>query len=75
MSHENEHVNRERAKASQKGGEVVNQSVQIFTDNCPECGRTYVSGGETRTTVRTTVRSDSGANSNQSFGKLVDVYA
>lgn len=75
MSHENEHVVRERAKAAREGGEVINQSVQIFTANCPECGRTYVSGGETRTTVRTTTRNDNPVNRSQSFGKMLDVYA
>ena len=48
--HENEHVVRERAKAEQEGRKVVNQSVTLHTDICPECGKVYTSGGETRTT-------------------------
>ena len=47
--HEQEHVVREQAKAEREGRHVVNQSVSIHTDICPECGRVYVSGGETRT--------------------------
>ena len=47
--HEQEHVTRERAAAEREGREVVRQSVTIKTDICPECGRVYVSGGETET--------------------------
>ena len=48
--HENEHVVRDRAKAEQEGRKVVSQSVTLHTDICPECGKVYTSGGETRTT-------------------------
>lgn len=51
-SHEQEHVSRRRAQAEQEGREVVSQTVQIHTAICPECGRTYVSGGTTTTTTR-----------------------
>jgi len=51
-SHEQEHVTRERAKASREGREVVSQSVTLHTAVCPECGRVYVSGGTTRTVTR-----------------------
>ena len=47
--HEQEHVVRERAKAEREDRRVVSQSVSIHTDICPECGRVYVSGGETKT--------------------------
>ncbi len=50
-AHENEHVRNEQVYAQQEGREVVSQSVRLFTSVCPECGRTYVSGGETRTTT------------------------
>ncbi|WP_346353912.1 hypothetical protein [Azotosporobacter soli] len=50
-SHEQEHVGNEQAKAQQEGRKVVAQSVRIFTSVCPECGRVYVSGGETDTTT------------------------
>ena len=51
-AHENEHVSNAYKKAAQKNGEVVNASVSIHTATCPECGRTYVSGGTTNTTIR-----------------------
>lgn len=51
-AHEAEHVSNAYTKASQKGGEVVSASVSIHTATCPECGRVYVSGGETRTMIR-----------------------
>ncbi|HWQ60973.1 MAG TPA: hypothetical protein VN521_01605 [Negativicutes bacterium] len=50
-AHEQEHVSREQASASSEGRKVVAQSVRLFTAVCPECGRVYVSGGETRTTT------------------------
>lgn len=53
--HEQEHVVRERAKAEREGREVVSQSVVIKTAVCPECGDTYVAGGETTTVTRTIV--------------------
>ena len=51
-SHEQEHVVREQSKAQREGREVVSQSVTMHTAICPECGRTYISGGTTRTTTR-----------------------
>lgn len=50
-SHEQEHVSNEQAKAQISGKEVISQYVRIFTAVCPECGRVYVSGGETVTTT------------------------
>lgn len=47
--HENEHVVREQAKAKREDRHVVSQSVTLHTDICPECGKTYISGGTTRT--------------------------
>ena len=47
--HENEHVVREQAKAKREDRRVVSQSVTLHTDICPECGKTYISGGTTRT--------------------------
>lgn len=47
--HENEHVVREQAKAQREDRRVVSQSVTLHTDICPECGKTYISGGTTRT--------------------------
>lgn len=52
ISHENEHVRRERASAEVEGREVVSQYVRIHQDICPECGRMYVAGGTTTTVTR-----------------------
>lgn len=49
MAHEREHVGNEQAEARSEGRKVVAQSVRLFTSVCPECGKAYVSGGETRT--------------------------
>ena len=51
-SHEQEHVSNTYKKAAQDNGKVVNASVSIKTAICPECGRTYVAGGETRTQIK-----------------------
>ena len=52
MSHEQEHVSNAYQKADTGNGEVVRASVRLKTDICPECGRTYISGGETTTQIR-----------------------
>lgn len=51
-AHEGEHVSNAYKKAAQKNGKVVNASVSIHTSVCPECGRTYVSGGVTNTMIK-----------------------
>ncbi len=50
-AHEQEHVVNAYEKAEQKGGKVISCGVSIKTAICPECGRSYVSGGETRTAI------------------------
>lgn len=52
MAHEGEHVANAYEKAAQGKGEVVSASVSIHTAICPECGRSYVSGGTTSTMIR-----------------------
>lgn len=47
--HEMEHVSHEQLKAEQEGRKVVSQTVTLHTEICPECGKTYISGGTTRT--------------------------
>jgi hypothetical protein len=49
MSHEQEHVSHEQARAQRDGRRVVSQTVTLSTSICPECGRVYISGGVTRT--------------------------
>jgi hypothetical protein len=46
-AHEGEHVANAYVKAAQKDGRVLSVGVSIHTAVCPECGRVYVSGGET----------------------------
>lgn len=50
--HEQEHVANAYEKAEKGNGKVVSATVQIHTSCCPECGKTYVSGGTTRTTIK-----------------------
>ena len=52
MSHEQEHVSNAYQKAREGNGEVVRASVRLKTDVCPECGRTFISGGVTNTQIR-----------------------
>ena len=51
-AHEQEHVSNAYAKAAMKNGKVISASVSIHTAICPECGRTYISGGTTHTQIR-----------------------
>lgn len=50
--HEYEHVNRNQAKAAREDKEIVYQSVTLSRAICPECGKSYVSGGETVTVTK-----------------------
>ena len=52
MGHEQEHVSNAYKKASQNNGKVLSTNVSIKTSICPECGRSYVAGGETRTQIK-----------------------
>lgn len=49
--HEQEHVANAYEKAAKAGGKVLQASVSIHTAVCPECGRVYISGGETTTRI------------------------
>lgn len=51
-AHEGEHVSNAYSKASEQNGKVISASVSIHTAVCPECGRTYVSGGTTNTKIK-----------------------
>ena len=51
-SHEQEHVANAYKKAAQNNGKVVSANVSIHTSVCPECGRSYVSGGTTSTQIK-----------------------
>ena len=51
-AHEQEHVNNAYSKAAQNNGKVISANVAIHTSICPECGRSYVSGGTTSTQIK-----------------------
>lgn len=51
-THESEHVSNAYTKAGEENGKVISASVSIHTAICPECGRTYVSGGTTNTKIQ-----------------------
>ena len=51
-SHENEHVARNKTQAEQHGQKIAFQTVTIHRAICPECGRSYVSGGVTHTVTK-----------------------
>jgi hypothetical protein len=52
MAHEQEHVANEEASARSEDRKVVYQSVRLFSAVCPECGKVYASGGETKTVTK-----------------------
>ena len=51
-AHEQEHVANAYSKASLGNGKVISATVSIHMDICPECGRSYVSGGTTNTQIK-----------------------
>lgn len=53
-AHEQEHVSNAYKKAATGNGQVLQASVSIKTAICPECGRSYVAGGETTTQIKYT---------------------
>lgn len=69
-SHEYEHVVREQAKAEREDREVVSQSVQLHTSICPECGRSYVSGGVTNTVTKGTSEPQQETEAKQNTGDV-----
>lgn len=73
-AHEQQHVVHEQARARENGQRVVAQSVTIHSAICPECGRSYVSGGTTTTTTKSAENgySSSGAASGSGAGAVVD---
>ncbi len=69
-SHEYEHVVREQAKAQREDREVVSQSVRLHTSICPECGRSYVSGGVTNTVTKGTSEPQQETEAKQNTGNV-----
>ena len=50
--HEAEHISNAYKDAAMNNGKVLQASVSLKTAVCPECGRTYVCGGETTTKIK-----------------------
>ncbi|WP_432651762.1 hypothetical protein [Huintestinicola sp.] len=74
--HEMEHVYRNQAKAAREGREVVSQTVVLKTGICPECGKPYIAGGETRTVTKAKNEPDfSVGTETDSKGSLFDTVA
>ena len=73
--HEMEHVVREQAKAQREDRKVVSQSVTLHTAICPECGKTYISGGTTRTTTAANTKAEAHAHEPEEARLPFDVKA
>ncbi|MDD5949118.1 MAG: hypothetical protein PUC39_05235 [Lachnospiraceae bacterium] len=54
MSHELQHVANARQEGAKENKQLLSATVSLKIGVCPECGRTYVAGGETNTTIKTT---------------------
>ena len=54
-AHERMHVANAVQEGNKPDAELISATVTLKTSICPECGRTYVSGGETRTQIRHSV--------------------
>ena len=67
-SHEQEHVTNEQVQAKGEGRKVVSQTVTLHYAVCPECHKSYVAGG----TTRTVTASDNQQQSSQ-IGNRLDV--
>lgn len=77
LSHEREHVSNAKAEdAGDENKELISCSVRIYTATCPECGRTYTAGGETQTTMKTTIKQpDSDQTPDNPLGQNIDIAA
>lgn len=79
-AHEQEHVSNAYKKAAQNDGKVLQASVAIHTSICPECGRSYVSGGTTTTKIAYKEENPyeknlKGYQANATTGDNIDTYA
>lgn len=76
LSHEQEHINIAQGEAQRdENKEVVQQSIRMFTSVCPECGKTYVSGGEANTTTVTRAKSKNNLEESNPLGQNIDIAA
>lgn len=51
LSHEQEHVSNAIAKGNEPSARLISASVSLKMATCPECGKRYVAGGVTKTTM------------------------
>ncbi|MCE5284318.1 MAG: hypothetical protein LLG02_00500 [Pelosinus sp.] len=68
QSHEQEHIINAQNRSLQEDTKIVSQSVQLYSAICPECGRSYISGGQASTTTVKTKQP-----SQQGIGGKVDM--
>lgn len=68
-AHEGEHVAIAQAKGAEKGNRLISASVTLHTDICPECGKAYVSGGQTRTQIEYSDPSSGGGGGTSSVAE------
>ena len=69
-AHEYEHVRNAYQEDSKEGKELVSVSVSLKTAICPECGKTYVAGGKTRTLMRSGVEENPYEKQMQAYNNL-----
>ena len=72
MAHEYEHVRNAYQEDKEEGKELVSVSVSLKTAVCPECGKTYVAGGETRTMMRNGVEENPYAKQQQAYSDFAN---
>lgn len=66
-AHERQHVSNAIAKGNEPGAKLISANVTLKMGVCPECGKTYVEGGETNTKIM--YSSDPYSNNQKSFDK------
>lgn len=52
MAHEQQHVSNAQRIGSKPENKLISATVSLKTAICPECGRSYVAGGTTRTLIK-----------------------
>jgi hypothetical protein len=70
MAHEYEHVRNAYQEDKEEGKELVSVSVSLKTAICPECGKTYVAGGETRTMMRNGIEENPYAKQQEAYNNF-----
>ncbi len=73
LSHEKEHYTREAQNAKNENKDVLVNSIRLESSICPDCGRSYISGGETTTVTRTRKDSPSPVQNPQTSGLSLDI--